>query len=87
MLNAPAHLVGVTVDGDRVLHAGIVDEHIDIAEGGNELRNASKIGQVEADLVFPLLFEFTIERQCSSVSRSASSACLRLVMSSRTEMA
>jgi hypothetical protein len=48
--DARALRVGVLADGDGVLHAGVVDEDVDLAERVDQRRDAPQVGQVVGDL-------------------------------------
>ena len=50
--DALALFLGVVVDGNRVLHAGVVDQDVDLAERIDQLRNAGEVGKVVLDLAF-----------------------------------
>src|SRR2546425_591101 len=52
--DAPARLFGVALDRHRRLHAGIVDEHVDCAEGFDERGDALQVFKIISNPVRPL---------------------------------
>ena len=48
--DAPSRFLGVAVDGDRSLHAGVIDEDVDLAERLGHSWDAGDVGKVVDDI-------------------------------------